>query len=127
MDVVDAYLAKLEHPRSAQIRQLCRLIEEQMPGLGTEIKWNAPSYTSGATNIATLRLLPAPNFQVILHAGSGKIASPPDLRFDIHGFAFTWPDKTRCQVFVEPDSALDQLVALIRTWEKLLDDNGLLA
>ena len=74
---VDAYFEALEHPRKAEALALCALIHSNLPGLRAGIKWNAPSYGwPGQEDCLTLRLLPAPAFQLVLHRGVKALAAP---------------------------------------------------
>lgn len=77
-DPIAPYLAALDHPRAAEATALCALITATCPGLRAGIKWNAPSYGwPGQDDWLTLRLHPAPAFQLILHRGAKPLADPP--------------------------------------------------
>lgn len=57
---------------------MCALITASCPGLRGGIKWNAPSFGwPGLDDWLTLRLHPAPAFQLILHRGARALSHPP--------------------------------------------------
>lgn len=125
MTDVEALLAGLDHPRVDDIRALCSAMTSAFPDFADEIKWNAPSYKVGAVNLVTLRLLPAPNFQVILHAGSKKPVNSPDLRFDIDGVRHTWADRARAILYIEQTSDIPPTIHAVRRWREGLSAHGL--
>jgi len=43
-DKVDAYIKRLKHPLKDVVVSLRKIILEADPGIGEEIKWNAPTY-----------------------------------------------------------------------------------
>ena len=43
-DKVDAYMKKLKHPLTAVVAALRRIILSTDPGIGEEVKWNAPTF-----------------------------------------------------------------------------------
>lgn len=125
MTTVDARLADLDHPRADDIRALCSAITSAFPDLTAEIKWNAPSYRAGEVSIVTLRILPPPNFQVVLHVGSKKPVDPPDLRFDIDDVRHTWADRARGIPYVDQAADLVPTIAAIGQWKQGLATHGL--
>lgn len=73
---VEDFLAALEHPRLAEIRELRAIILGVDASIGESIKWNAPSFFT-SEHFATMRLFgKAPTLQLILHPGTGKHALP---------------------------------------------------
>ena len=77
-DPIAAYFATLDHPRKGQAQALCALILQTCPDLRAGVKWNAPSFGKvGQDDWLTLRLHPAPAFQLVLHRGARPMADPP--------------------------------------------------
>lgn len=125
MTDVEALLSELDHPRADDIRALCTAMSTAFPGFTDEVKWNAPSYRSGTVNLVTLRILPPPNFQVILHVGSKKPVSTPDLRFDIDGVRHAWADQARGILYIDQVSDIPPTIAAVTRWHEGLSEHGL--
>jgi hypothetical protein len=118
-DPVAAYLAALDHPRKAQAAALCAVIVQTCPDLRRGLKWNAPSFgKAGQDDWLTLRLHPAPAFQLILHRGAKPMAEPPAHPMVPKGLV-QWKSPDRGVVdFAKRDPAevAIALAALIRDW-----------
>ena len=118
-DPVARYLAALDHPRAAEAAALCDLITTTCPGLRAGVKWNAPSFGHfGQEDWLTLRLLPVPAFQLVLHRGAKPMANPPPHPAVPAGLV-VWKSADRGVVdFARRplDSVTGDLVALIRGW-----------
>ena len=75
---LSAYFAALTHPRRDEALALCALIRAGCPQLQEGIKWNAPNYAGQIQgDCLTLRLHPAPAFQLVLHRGAKILADAP--------------------------------------------------
>lgn len=105
---VDAYLAALDHPHAAAVATLRTVILSVVPRIREDVKWNAPSFALD-DHFATFRLHPAPNFQLILHAGA-KARKPPQ-KFDL-------PDPNGWVKWAAPDRAIVALPTKIGATEK---------
>lgn len=125
MSTVEAFLAGLQHPRADDIRLLCSAVTTAFPDFTDEVKWNAPSYRLRMVSLVTLRILPPPNFQVILHAGAKKLTDPPDLRFPIDALRHRWADRTRCILDIDQASDIATTIDAVTRWRDALSANGL--
>ncbi len=118
-DPITGYLADLDHPRKAEAAALCDLIRAACPGLRGGIKWNAPSFgRPEQEDWLTLRLHPAPAFQLVLHRGAKPMANPPPHPAVPKGLV-VWKSADRGVVdFAKRplDSVAGDLTALIRDW-----------
>ncbi|MBX9403869.1 DUF1801 domain-containing protein [Lysobacter sp. BMK333-48F3] len=115
---VDAFVAALAPPLQPEVEALRRTIRSLGPGIGEEIKWNAPSFHAGE-HFATLRLNGKVPLQLILHLGAKKSLMPPDAIDDPAGL-LQWlgPDRA-CVSFTRPgevDAQADALKAILRQW-----------
>ncbi len=115
---VEKFLKELKHSRKREIAGLVTKISTSFPKLESEVKWNAPSFRSNGLNIVTFQVFPDPAFRVIFHAGSKKIANPPDLRFEIQKLKHKWADSTRCIITIEEDLNFQNLSKAIKEWVK---------
>jgi hypothetical protein len=123
---LSAFLDALVHSRKADIQDLAHRIQIEIPELGSEIKWNGPSFKAGEVNIATFRLFPDPNFQVILHCGSKKLPKGTDLTFTVEALDHRWADMTRCTIEVPSRSEVDGCIKAVRLWREVLTSRGLI-
>jgi hypothetical protein len=105
---VDAYLAALDHPHAAAVATLRKLILSIDARIREDVKWNAPSFALD-DHFATFRLHPAPNFQLILHAGA--TARKPPQKFDL-------PDANGWVKWAAPDRAIVALPTSIGAAEQ---------
>ncbi|WP_020398362.1 DUF1801 domain-containing protein [Kordiimonas gwangyangensis] len=78
---VDAFMAKLEHPRKAEIEELRAMLLALNPDITEQVKWNAPSFCVDGDDRITLRIQPKGQVQVILHRGA-KAKTPADFAFE---------------------------------------------
>jgi hypothetical protein len=74
-ETVDDYMAKLEHPRKAEVQAVREMILGVHPGITEQIKWNAPSF-SYKDYIATFNLHDPELARLIFHHPA--IASIPN-------------------------------------------------
>jgi hypothetical protein len=120
------FLDALDHPRTSDIRDLVSRIHLAFPTLGREIKWNGPSFTAGGVNIATFRLFPPPQLQLILHCGSKRLPEGTDLTFALERLGHKWADETRCIIEVPTGEDMDHCVDAVASWRSVLEDRGLI-
>jgi hypothetical protein len=90
---VEAFLAKLDHPRKAEIEAVRAIVLGAVPGLTEQVKWNAPSFGPAGEDRVTMRLQPPTKFQLIFHRG----AKPRDPA------GFTFPDPAGLLAWAAPD------------------------
>jgi hypothetical protein len=74
---VQILLDQLTHSRHGEITRLRAAILDSDSGFSESIKWNAPNFRYDGVDRVTFRLQPHQQFQVILHRGSRKSATPP--------------------------------------------------
>lgn len=118
-DPVADYFAALDHPRKTEAVALCDLICSACPGLRARVKWNAPSFGhSGQEDWLTLRLHPAPAFQLVLHRGAKLMANPaPHPTVPMGLVIWKSADRGIVDFAKRPlDSIGSDLTALIRDW-----------
>lgn len=115
---VEAWFAALDHPRADEARALCHRILGLAAGMRQGIRWNAPSFgLPGQEDWLTLRLLPAPAFQLVLHRGARPRSLPP--RPDAPASLVHWKGPDRGVVDfarASPESLDPALGALIQAW-----------
>ncbi|GAB1488384.1 hypothetical protein MASR2M8_08290 [Opitutaceae bacterium] len=116
---LDAFMAVLEHPLKAEIRNVSVLILGAAPGIEAGVKWNAPSFRT-TEFFATTHLRSLDQVQLIFHLGAkvraesvqGKVADPAGL--------LTWLAKDRAMVSLGTGKVLaaneKALVDLVRAW-----------
>jgi hypothetical protein len=102
---------------------LASAISVANPELTREIKWNAPSFAVKGMNVVTFRLFPDPAFHIVLHVGSKKLVSNPDLRFTIEGLEHKWADSTRCVITVGNDANESAVNAVVKRWVEIIGEN----
>jgi hypothetical protein len=84
-ETVDAFMARLEHPRKDEIARLRQGIRALDPPVTERIKWNAPSFCNASgDDRVTFSLQPGDRFDLILHRGSKR-------RDDTDSFTFADP------------------------------------
>ena len=119
---LSAYFAALTHPRRDEALALCALIRAGCPQLQEGIKWNAPNYAGQIQgDCQTLRLHPAPAFQLVLHRGAKILADAPPHPATPKDLV-VWKSADRGVVdFAKRtlDSVADDLTALIRAWVQI--------
>ena len=119
-DVVESFLAALEHPHRAEILALRQLILGADGRIGEGIKWNAPSFRTSEW-FATFHLRARGGVQVILHFGArvrdGSAAR--DAIADPHGL-LEWLGPDRASVkFRDMDDVQAKrsaFTAVVREW-----------
>src|SRR5687767_9145466 len=102
---VDDFLATLNHPCKAGIKQLRAMILRLNDEVSEEIKWNAPSFKRG-DHFATFTLHPPKTIQLVLHTGAKKKANPKAFTVDDPEGLLRWPAKDRCLLTLESTAAL---------------------
>lgn len=116
---VATFLARLEHPRKAEIEAVRTLILSADPRIHESIKWNAPSFAL-AEHFATFKLRPETTVQVVFHTGAKVKANPPALSVDDPAGLLTWAAPDRAVVTFADMAAIDAhrdaLVMLVRQW-----------
>jgi hypothetical protein len=118
-DDVAAFLARLEHPRKAEIELVRALILGADPRIRESIKWNAPSFAL-ADHFATFKLRPETTVQVVFHTGAKVKANPAALKIDDPAGLLAWAAPDRALVTFADMAAIEShraaLVALVRQW-----------
>jgi len=110
---VDAYMATLQHPMSAQVQQLRSVILDADSRVRESIKWNAPSFFID-DHFATFNLHHPDKIQIVLHAGA-KV-NPDAAQFEIADPSglLTWAAVDRASVaFASATDVDDHLAAFV--------------
>lgn len=110
---VAAYVASLPEPLRGDVETLRRVILGAAPGIGEEVKWNAPSFYTGE-HFATMRLGGKLPLQLILHLGARK-RSIPRGSIEDPGALLRWlgPDSARVD-FPAPGAVAARAAAVAR-------------
>lgn len=118
-DDVVAFLARLEHPRKAEIEVVRTIILSADPRIHESIKWNAPSFAL-ADHFATFKLRPETTVQVVFHTGAKVKANPTAITIDDPARLLSWVAPDRALVTFTNMEAIDThrgtFVALVRQW-----------
>lgn len=116
---VAAFLARLEHPRKAEIELLRTLILSADPRIRESIKWNAPSFAL-ADHFATFKLRPETSVQIVFHTGVKVKANPTPIKVDEPAGILSWAAPDRALVTFSDMAAIEThreaFVALVRQW-----------
>jgi hypothetical protein len=117
---IELFLAALDHPLKPEILALRQIILDADPGIGEDIKWNAPSfYTS--EHFATFQLRAKQGVQIILHLGAKpRSGSAAGIAIDDPAGLLEWlaPDRASVTFHSLEDIQAKQaaFTALIRLW-----------
>ena len=117
---VDAFLAALDHPFTAGIGEMRRLVLAADAGIDEGIKWNAPSFRTTEW-FATTHLRAKNGFGLILHFGAKKNAiSDTGVAIPDPGSLLEWLGRDRAMLMFSDMQDLlakqDGLKALVREW-----------
>lgn len=115
---VEDFMSHAPQPLRAEMEALRQLVLSASPGIGEEVKWNAPSFHLGE-HFATMRLNGKVPLQLILHRGAKKSELPPPAIDDPTGL-LEWlgPDRA-CVNFTKPGAVsarADALKAILQQW-----------
>jgi hypothetical protein len=116
---VDAYMATLDHPLSAQVERLRSAILGADPRINESVKWNAPSFFID-DHFATFNLHRRDRVQIVLHAGA-KV-DPDATQFEISdpSGSLKWAAVDRASVTftdaTEVDARLPEFIDILRQW-----------
>lgn len=94
MTTVSDFLASLEPETRATVERLREIVAQAAPGLTERIKWNAPSFALGETDLITLGLERRGGVRLVLHRGA-KPKNTVDFRFEDPARLARWaaPDR----------------------------------
>ena len=119
-DDVDAFLAALDHPRTAEITRLRAIIRAADPRIAEGIKWNAPSFRTTEW-FATFHLRARDGVQVVLHLGA-RVREDAGVRERIADPAalLDWRSADRALVtfrdLADVEARGGALAAIVRQW-----------
>lgn len=92
---VDAFMARLDHPRKADIEAVRALILSADSRVREGVKWNAPSFHV-TEHFATFKLRPVETIQVVFHTGAKVKPDASAVEVDDPSGLLTWVAKDRC-------------------------------
>lgn len=92
---VDDFVARLEHPRKAELEALRALILRADDRVREEIKWNAPSFYID-DHFATFKLRPLHTVQVVLHTGARARPAAKAITIEDPTGLLKWAAADRC-------------------------------
>lgn len=117
---VNAYLASLDHPLAAQVRELRDAILALDARITEHIKWKAPSFVVDGDDRVTFALRPGKGLEVILHRGVVVRDDTAAFRFDDDSGIVRWATPDRGIVSLSDAAAIeghrDTLLFLVRRW-----------
>jgi uncharacterized protein YdhG (YjbR/CyaY superfamily) len=118
---VEALLAKLDHPRKAEIEAVRSLILGADKRVREEVKWNAPSFYI-TEHFATFHLHARDKVQVVFHTGAKLKANAKALAIDDPTGILKWMAKDRCLATLKDmkDVRANKaaFVSIVRQWIK---------
>ncbi len=119
-DDVDAFVAALDHPHTAEILALRRIILGADAAIGEGIKWNAPSYRTSDW-FATTHLRAKEGVHIIMHFGAKKRADfAPRAAIDDPESILEWLAEDRAVAkfrdLADIQAKQSAYAALIRQW-----------
>lgn len=121
---VDEFLARMNHPRRAEIDAIRHLIAAIRPTLVEHVKWNAPSFTDNGEDRITFRLQPNDRVELVLHRGAKRRSDPFEFT-DPTGLV-VWATSDRGVVTIPDRSFIDrhhdQLQQLTAAWIEATTD-----
>jgi hypothetical protein len=116
---VDDFLARLEHPRKAEIDALRALILRADERVREEIKWNAPSFYID-DHFATFKLRPLDTVQVVLHTGARVRPDAKAIAIEDPAGLLKWAAPDRCVAtfsdMVAVDAGRAAFTSIVRQW-----------
>lgn len=119
IDDVDGFMARLDHPRKAEIEALRAIIRGADPRIHESIKWNAPSFSVGE-HFATLKLRPSETVQIVFHTGAKVKPNATPITVDDPLGLLQWAAPDRCVAtfadMQEIEARRSALVTIARQW-----------
>lgn len=114
---VNEYMNKLEHPLKAEVEALRTVIMKADPKIAERVKWNAPSYYYGKTDMAAFNLRQTKFVQLILIFPKGLIRDTSGLLLG------DWKDRreARFSSMEEVKAKAPALKKVVQEWVKLID------
>lgn len=116
---VDAWLAGLDHPLQHVAAAVRAALAAAEPGLGQQIKWNAPSFTREGEDKITFNLRPKAPLLLIFHRGAKAKDSSAFVFTDETGL-MDWKARDRAVVTVVSQAGWDRdgaaIIALASRW-----------
>jgi hypothetical protein len=116
---VDEFLARLEHPRKAEIEAVRAILLGADARIQESIKWNAPSF-SITEHFATFNLRRKDAVQVVLHRGAKVRARAPKISIRDPSGMLQWVAKDRCTFVLmdmkEIESRKSALRSIVKQW-----------
>jgi hypothetical protein len=64
---VDAYMARLDYPRKAEVEAIRETIKSADPAITEEVKWNAPSFSCNGAYLVTFNLRDPQRILLVFH------------------------------------------------------------
>ena len=114
---VDDFLSALTAERRTEAETLRSVVLSAHPDLVESIKWNAPNYSLGETDVLTMNVPRSGSMRLILHRGT-KVAedktAAPEFDGDPGGL-LTWHSNIRASLRMTASDA-DAILAVIRAW-----------
>ncbi len=116
IETVDAFMARLDHPRKDEIERLRRGILACDPSITEHVKWNAPSFRNASDDDRiTFSLQPGDRLDLILHRGTRRREDVADFAFEDPSGRIRWIVRDRGVVSF---AAGDDLVV---RWDETMD------
>lgn len=117
---VDTFLANLEHPLMAGIRQIRTIIKAVNTDLQENIKWNAPNYALNGEDYITMSLSNPKKIQIVFHRGAKKQSIPDVKWIDDTSGMLVWKTNDRAiatfNKAADIESQKDRFADIVRKW-----------
>ena len=116
---VTAFMARLEHPRKAEIETLRAIILGADSRIRESIKWNAPSFAT-TEHFATVKLRPLETVQIVFHTGAKVKPTATVMQISDPAAVLKWVAQDRCVATFSDmrdiTSRQNALVAIVQQW-----------
>lgn len=119
INTVDDFMARLDHPRKAEIEVVRRLILAADATIQESIKWNAPSFAT-VEHFATFKLRPIETVHVVFHTGAKVKPISTRVEIDDSAGLVQWVTLDRGLVMFSDmqdiTSKQDAFISLVQQW-----------
>lgn len=121
--LVTEFLTPLNHPFTAEIDILRKIILDSQAGIEENIKWNGPNYVFQGDDRVTMRIHPPKKqVQLIFHLGAKKQDAKSRRVIEDQSGLLDWKGNDRAVVtyksLEEIESTKSQLQDIVRAWLK---------
>lgn len=113
---VTVFLKGLDHPLSAEVSVLRKIILETQVELKENIKWNAPNYIYDNEDRVTMKLYPPRQIQLIFHRGAKVKNQPKNKLIHDETGLLVWKENDRAVVSFKNEDEIKKNEKNIQKW-----------